>query len=102
MVEGESLGAALVERVEDDGGRVPAVWSAVVFELVVVVGVDGVEPVGVSASGEADVAGLSRKVVGAEEQAVVDGASLSFVDGDGVAVSDPPVLHIGAIEGPGP
>ena len=82
-------------------GLLTPALAAVLIELVVAVGFDGVEPVGLSASRQADISGLSGEVVGAEEESVVDGAALGFVDGDGVAMADPPGPYVGGVEGPG-
>ena len=75
-------------------GLLTPALAAVLIELVVAVGFDGVEPVGLSASRQADISGLSGEVVGAEEESVVDGAALGFVDGHGVAVRQVPLSGV--------
>lgn len=54
----------------------------------------GVDAVRLAASGEADVAGVSVELVAAEQQGVVTRDALGFVDGDGVAVTDMPVVEV--------
>jgi hypothetical protein len=63
--------------------------DVVVVDLVEVLVEDGlVETVCLASAGEGDVAPLAVEGLGAEDVGVVDGESLGFVAGDGVAVGD--------------
>ncbi len=50
----------------------------------------GVEVCGVAGAGEGDVAGFSVEAGGSDDEDVVTGHSLGFVDGGGVSVVDVP------------
>jgi hypothetical protein len=54
--------------------------------FVVGIGVDDVEAVAFSATGEGDVAGFAVEAVVPEDEGLVEGGPLSLVDGDGLAV----------------
>ncbi len=64
------------------------------FEVGVSLGADGVEPVREGPSGQADIAHLEMRLVGRQQQTVLARQTLRLVDGDRVAVSQPPFVEI--------
>ncbi len=86
--------AAVLARLAAEGAADTGVGvgeEAVVF----VSGGDGVEVVGVSATGEAGVGEFVEQAVVAEEVGGVAGHALGFVDGEGVAVGEVPGVDVG-------
>jgi hypothetical protein len=100
-VDGELLGGAALEaeaEAEDVGGVRPGFRRAVA-EVDAGVSVAGdVDAVGVAASAEGDVAGFAGELVGAEEEGMVDGRALGFVDGGGIAVGEVAAVEVAGRE----
>ena len=61
-------------------------------------GAGGVEPGFVAGAGEGDVGAFAVEAGGADDEHVVAGDALGFVDRDGVGVIDPAVVEVAAVE----